>query len=186
VDEPLQTTLVDIIDLLQGEGIAYALIGGQATSLRGEPRVTADIDLVLAIEVDQALDLVSKLPESNFKPLFDGIEEVVERSFILPLRHRTTSIKVDLAIGLSGFERQAVSRAQPLEVAGRTIPIATTEDLIILKALAARPRDEQDIRGLIIAQRGAIDWDYCETTAAALGEALGSDLLTRIRQLRTM
>ena len=54
VNEPLQTTLVDIVRVLEEEGISFALIGGQATSLRGQERVTADIDLVIAVDVQLA------------------------------------------------------------------------------------------------------------------------------------
>jgi len=184
VNEPLQTTLVDIVHFLQAEGISFALIGGQATSLRGQERVTADIDMVIAVDVEGALSLATKLPQSNFKPLFDDVSDVIQRAFILPLRHRTTNIKVDLAVGLSGFERQVVARAEPLIVAGCRFPVATAEDLIIMKTLAGRPRDDQDLRGLVIAQGAHIDWDYCESTATELGKALGIDLAARIRALR--
>ena len=184
VNEPLQTTLADITSFLQGERMPFALIGGQATSLRGEQRVTADIDIVLAADVAQALDLVNRLDDSRFKPLFADVADVVERAFILPLRHRTTNIKVDLAIGLSGFERQAVARAELIDLAGCHIPVASSEDLIIMKLLAGRPRDEQDICGLVVAQGERLDWDYCERIATELGAALGIDLAGRIRTLR--
>ena len=184
MNEPLQTTLVDVVRFLQEERISFALIGGQATSLRGEERVTADIDIVLAADVERALSLLGKLPHSDFKPLFDDVSDVVQRAFILPLRHRMTNIKVDLAIGLSGFERQTVARAELLDVAGCRLPVATAEDLILMKVLAGRPRDEQDLRGLVIAQGANIDWDYCESTATELGEALATDLVSRIRALR--
>lgn len=54
-----------------------------------------------------------------------------------------------------------------------------------MKALAGRPRDDEDLRGLVIAQGANIDWNYCETTAATLGEAIGVDLAGRIRALRS-
>ena len=135
--------------------------------------------------IDRALALVKRLGQSKFRPLFDGIEEVVERAFILPLRHRSTHVKLDLAIGLSGFERQAISRAQPVEVAGSSIFVATAEDLLIMKVLAGRPQDEQDVGGLVSAQGERLDWDYCLDVARELGESLGQDLAGRIDALRT-
>jgi hypothetical protein len=185
VIEPLRTTLADAVSFLEAEHIGYALIGGLAVSLRGQPRVTADVDLVIAANVERALSLVDKLAASMFKPLFEGIEEVVEQAFILPLRHRHTNVKVDLALGLSGFEQQAVLRAERLRVAGSVISVATTEDLVIMKVLAGRPQDEQDLQGLIIAQGAKIDWDYCRKIAVDLGEAIGQPLVSRIESLRT-
>jgi hypothetical protein len=185
VNEPLQVTLADAAAFLENEGVPYALVGGMAVSLRGQPRVTADVDMVIAVDVDRALALIERLGQSKFRPLFDGIEEVVERAFILPLRHRSTYVKLDLAIGVSGFERQAVARAQPVEVAGSPISVATAEDLLIMKVLAGRPQDEQDVTGLVSAQGERLDWDYCLAVATELGESLGQDLAGRINALRS-
>jgi hypothetical protein len=124
--------------------------------------MTADVDLVIAAEVDQALSLVAVLPESRFRPLFDDVESVVRQAFILPLRHRSTNVKVDIAIGLSGFERQAIARAEQTDLAGHWLPVVQAEDLLVMKVLAGRPQDELDIQGLIVAQGdrsiGIIAW----------------------------
>jgi Nucleotidyl transferase of unknown function (DUF2204) len=184
VNEPLSTTLADAVAFLESEGISYALIGGLAVSLRGQPRVTVDVDMVIAIDVNRALALLPMLSQSKFEPLFHGVEEVVQKSFILPLRHRTTGIKVDLAIGLSGFERQAVARAERIQIADQKVAVATAEDLLVMKLLAGRPQDEQDITGLIIAKGDKLDWIYCQHVADELGLALGLDLASRVRNLR--
>ena len=184
MNDLLHQTLADVAQFLQREGIRYALIGGIAASVRGQPRATADVDLVIAADVDRALMLLRALPDSSFLPLFAGVEEVVERAFILPMRHLTTGIKVDLAIGLSGFEQQAIARAEPIDVSGHTISVATAEDLILLKLLAGRPQDEQDIRGILMAQHDAIDWCYCLRVAEELEEATGQTLVQRVRELR--
>lgn len=185
MDAPLSQTLTDAVAFLTEQGVEYALIGGLAASLRGQPRVTADVDIVIATDVRGALALVAVLDASPFAPLFKDVTDVVERAFILPLRHRSTGIKVDLSIGLSGFEQQAVARAKSMELAGRAVRVASPEDLLIMKVLAARPQDEQDIRGLVAAQADRLDWDYCERVAAELGEAIGQNLATRIRELRS-
>jgi hypothetical protein len=184
VDEPLYKALVDVTELLGAQELPYAVIGGLAVSLRGQPRVTADVDLVLGISIDAALGLIPLLGDTVFEPLFSGIEEVVERSFILPLRHRPTRVKVDLAIGLSGFEQQVVARASPINIGGRDIRVATPEDLVILKLFAGRPRDQQDIEGIVAAQHNVLDWEYCLRTAQSLGDAVDQDLTSQIERLR--
>lgn len=184
VNEPLISTLIDAAAFLRSELVPFALIGGFASTLLGQPRLTADVDLVIEADVDRVLGLVSTLPQSMFEPLFDGVEEVVQRSFILPILHRRNRVKVDIAIGLTGFEHLAVRRARPILIAGQPIPVATPEDLLLMKVLAGRPQDEQDIEGLLVTQKRTLDWKYCERVARELGEALGADLLTRINQLR--
>lgn len=184
MNEPLRITLADAAAFLEACRVPFAVIGGLAVSIRGQPRMTVDVDIVIASDVDQALALVAKLPESQFRPLFQDVESVVTRAFILPLRHRSTNVKVDISIGLSGFERQAIARAEQTNFAGLKLPVVQAEDLLIMKILASRPQDEQDIQGLIVAQGERIDWEYCLRTAKDLGEAVGQDLAARVRLLR--
>ena len=117
-------------------------------------------------------------------PLFDGVEEVVASAFILPIRHRVTGVRVDLAICMSGFEREAVSRATPVAVGAAAIPVVCIEDLLVMKALAGRPQEEADIQGLVDVQRDAIDWERCLATARSLGEAIAVDIAGRLEAAR--
>lgn len=184
--DPLQQTLIDAAEFLDAEQIPYALIGGMAVSLRSQPRMTADVDMVIRADVPRALELITVLARSRFEPLFAGVTDVVQRAFILPLRHRETGVKVDLALGLSGFELQTVERADRLQVAGGAIAVATPEDLLVMKVLAGRPQDDQDVQGLLITHGRCLDWSYCLRVAAELSQALGQDLLTRVSSLRAL
>ena len=181
----LWSTLADAIAMLESRGIACAVIGGLAVSLRGQPRMTVDVDLVMAADVEDALRLARELPGTPFEPLFTGVEEVINAAYILPLRHRTTGIRVDLAIGMSGFERDAIERARTLVIADTTAPVVTVEDLLVMKALAGRPQDEQDIRGIVDLHGERIDWTACLTTAKALGKAVDIDIADRLESARS-
>jgi hypothetical protein len=181
----LWSTLADAIAMLESRGIACAVIGGLAVSLRGQPRMTVDVDLVMAADVEDALRLARELPGTPFEPLFAGVEEVINAAYILPLRHRTTGIRVDLAIGMSGFERDAIERARTLVIADTTAPVVTVEDLLVMKALAGRPQDEQDIRGIVDLHGERIDWTACLTTAKALGKAVDIDIADRLESARS-
>lgn len=184
MDARLWPTLADAVGMLGQRGIRGAVIGGLAVSLRGLPRMTVDVDLVIQADVDAGLRLAKELASTPFMPLFAGVEEVVTSAFILPLRHRTTGVRVDVALGMSGFECDAVSRATPVLVGEASIPVVTVEDLLVMKALAGRPQDDADIRGLIDVKRDVIDWDHCLATARALGEAVDADLAGRLEAAR--
>jgi hypothetical protein len=184
VDARLWPTLSDAIAMLESRGLPAALIGGLAVSLRGQPRMTVDVDLVIRADVDDALQLVRHLSETPFEPLFAGVEEVVSSVFMLPLRHRSTGIRVNLAIGMSGFEREAIGRATRITAGSGSVPMVTVEDLLVMKALAGRPQDEADLRGLVDLHRESIDWNYCITTATALGSAIDMDIAARLQAAR--
>jgi hypothetical protein len=53
-----------------------------------------------------------------------------------------------------------------------------------MKALAGRPQDEQDIRGLVATQRDSIDWSSCLSLADQLGAAVDLDIASRLRAAR--
>ena len=127
---------------------------------------------------------MQNLAQTAFKPLFGEVAEVVQQAFILPLRHRVTNVKVDLALGLSGFEQRLLSRAERLSLAGAIVAVATAEDILVMKVLAGRPQDDQDVQGLVVAQGKHLDWSYCLNLARELGEAVGQDLVTRVAALQ--
>jgi hypothetical protein len=184
VNDPLRTTLIDAVEFLKDRGVDYALIGGLAASLRGQPRVTADVDMVIATDVDGALSLLNDVENSKFLPLFVDADEVVKKAFILPLRHRAAGVKLDMAIGLSGFEQQAIRRAELVIIGDYEVAVATAEDLIVMKLLAGRAHDKQDVQGILISRGGQLDWQYCEQVAKELGEAIGQDLLRQVKSLQ--
>lgn len=185
MEAALWPTLADAVSMLAERGLRSALIGGLAVSLRGQPRMTVAVDLVVLASVDEAIRLVADLAMTPFDPLFPGVEEVVATAFILPLRHRQTGIRVDLAIGMSGFEQDAVARATPVMIGAASIPVVSIEDLLVMKALAGRPQDDEDIRGLVAAGLQTIDWQACLTLAERLGSAIDVDIAARLRAARS-
>jgi hypothetical protein len=61
------------------------------------------------------------------------------------------------------FEESAVARATPYEFGpGVFLLTASAEDLIVMKAFAARPKDWVDVEGVVIRQAERLDWDYIE------------------------
>lgn len=182
MDDSIRQTLVEIADFLDSVSVRFVLIGGLAVAVRGEPRVTADVDLVAGVDLDRALVLIGEFERTDFRPLFADVSELVQTALLLPLRHNQTRIKVDLAIGLSGFEKQVIDRATSIQVANRTIPVASAEDLILMKLLAARPRDTADVDGIVGRQRGALDWKYLFQTGGELQEAVGIDIVPQLER----
>ncbi|MCE9546569.1 MAG: hypothetical protein K8T25_13765 [Planctomycetia bacterium] len=171
-------------EFLDRHRIAFAVIGGIAVAVRGETRTTVDVDLLVQISVERGHELLAQLDSSPFLPLFPDVAEVMETAFLLPLQHRDTGIRLDLALALSGFEQQAVRRASSEAIAGGCVPVITAEDLIIMKTLAGRSRDTDDVERLVSLRRDEIDWEYVFTTAEQLQKAVDQDLLGPLRKLR--
>ena len=106
MDGPVFKALIDIIEVLKKRKIRFAVIGGLAVSWRGEPRATGDVDIVVDMDVKQAVALKDELNQTPFSPLFPEVSEVIESSFILPLIHDEAKVTVDSA---GRFRRRPVT-----------------------------------------------------------------------------
>lgn len=103
------------------------------------------------------------------------------------LLRAASGVGIDVALGGLPFEEEVVERASPFPFPG-DIPLRTcsAEDLIVLKAFAARGRDWVDIEGILARQAGTLDWSYVDTRLAplvALKEA--PEILTELARRRT-
>ena len=184
ISESFERALADARDLLQAGGFPFAVIGGLCVLVRGEARFTQDIDVVIAAEPQDALILLSHLDESGFQPVLEeDAAEFLMRAYMLPLRHGQTGLTVDIAIGAMGFERQLIQRAEEIRLGSLLLPVATAEDLILMKLIAGRPRDVEDVEGIVLAQL-ELDWDYLLAVGAGLQSALSQDLVPAIERLR--
>jgi predicted nucleotidyltransferase len=154
---PLESTLRAVSSDLSDCGVAFALVGGLAVSVRTEPRFTRDADLAVALADDaEAEDLINRLRGRGY-----SIAAVLEQAAVGRLAtvrlERAGSGKapvVDLLFASSGIEAEIVSAAEMIEIlSGFSIRVARTGHLIALKLLSRndvdRPQDIADLRALL-------------------------------------
>jgi predicted nucleotidyltransferase len=70
---------------------------------------------------------------------------------VLLLRHEPSGIDLDVSLGALPFEEDMIRRARRHRVGSIRIPLPTPEDLIVMKAIAHRPRDVGDIESILEA-----------------------------------
>lgn len=176
--------LKETAEFLASQEIDFAIIGGIAVAVRGEPRATLDVDAVLKCDVERALALLQTLHSAPVAPFFDGVEEIVRTGLLLPLEHKDTGIRIDLSIGMSGFDQQVVANASSWSIDGQNIPVASAEYLVVMKQLAARPRDLDDIEGILTRQGARFDWPLTLRLAEELSEAVDDDVVTPLQRAK--
>lgn len=126
-------------------------------SLLSRPRVTRDIDSVLFIDLDQLDTLHRQFLRAGFVARRPDALAFAKRHRVLLLRHKPSAVDVDISLGALPFEEEMIARARMISLEQTDIPIPTPEDLIIMKAIAARPVDLVDITHLIDAHP-KLDW----------------------------
>jgi len=157
--EALFESIVTLQQLLRGEGLASAVIGGIAVGVWGEPRVTRDVDLKVLLGRDGASRLL-EIIKSDYTALQSEPLQALSRTGILFVRDRLGT-RIDLLLSDTVFDREVVERAVSVEVEpGSTIIVCRPEDLIIYKLISTRLRDHEDAAGVIRRQGRTLDDRY--------------------------
>lgn len=149
--EPLLAPIAAVqrlIERLDNQGV---IIGGVAASLLGQPRLTADADALVLLSTEELPRLVELAGAEGLQPRIDDALAFARRSRVLLLRHEESGIDVDISLGLLPFEIEAVERSEVHQAGAQRVRLPSAEDLIILKAVAHRPKDMLDIEAVIAA-----------------------------------
>lgn len=151
------------------------VIGGQAVLVHGEPRVTKDIDITLGVDVDRLTDIKRLAKSISLEPLEGISDEQVQRSAVFPAVHEASGIRVDFIFSFTPYEIEAIKRALTINVGSGYVRVATIEDTIIHKMFAGRPRDLEDVRG-IVAKRQPYDKEYLRNWLSLFSSVAEKDL----------
>jgi hypothetical protein len=169
--------LADLANALSG-CYDWFLFGAQAVQVWGIPRLSADVDVTVRLGSLTVQELVSTLQRAGFVLRVSDDDDFVARTRVLPFVHRPSRIPVDVVLAGPGPEDEFLARARPIEVAGVTVPVISPEDLIVTKILAGRPKDLEDVRGILRSRGSHLDLGRVREVLALLEEALGqSDLV---------
>jgi predicted nucleotidyltransferase len=134
---------------LEDRHIPYMIIGGQAVLIYGEPRLTRDIDVTLGVGPDRLADLLAFARSHSWRVLVEDPEQFVQRTMVLPLEDSQSSIRIDLILSFSPYERQALERVHRVGIGKAAVRFASPEDVIVHKIIAGRPRDLEDVRSIL-------------------------------------
>lgn len=172
-----------VISALRRHAIPHFITGSFASSVHGEFRATADIDLVAEIPA-AALPALMREWDTAFIADIEQATSALAAGMSFNLIHRTTYLKVDLFPCDNDFNRSALDRAVTIEIPGarESLRVSSVEDILLAKMRWYQMGSEssevqrRDVRQLIALNRDTMDEDYLRRWAAVLGVV---DLLNR-------
>ena len=179
--------VVWIAQLLDQLGIPYHVGGSVASSWYGQPRSTADLDVVIEADAKGLASLAEAL-RREFYVSPEAMAEALAQRRSFNAISLEGPYKVDFFIrGDRAFDKAEFARAQPHRLDsphGLTVRLMSPEDLILRKLewfrLGGEVSDHQwqDALGVIRGMRGRLDESHLERWADELGLL---DLLERAR-----
>lgn len=181
------TALQSLHRWLEDNKIPYTIIGGVAVSLIAQPRATQDIDACVWLESEDLSALLESGQKYDYVPRITDVLSFAKRARVLLLEHETTGTKADISMASLPFEREMISRASIVRAGDVELRIPRAEDLIVLKAVAHRPRDIADIESILTTHDDLdLNWIIQRTEEFALvleSPEILADLKTTIRRV---
>lgn len=140
---PLEADLVALCRELNQRGARYIVVGGFAVITAGLPRVTGDIDLMVAVDREneaKVFSALSTLPDNAVRELQPG--ELRQYNVI----RVADEILVDLMRSAGGIEYEEASKNVVVrEIQGVPIPFASPRLLWRMKVVTHREKDAGDL-----------------------------------------
>jgi len=151
----------EILEGLYKSKVRYLIAGGLSVNLYGVPRVTQDIDIVIAMDRENVLKITSLLKELGYVPRLpvspddlanpDKVKDWIENKNLkaFSFYHKNENYKViDIVLVHplnfeKSFKNRTVKRAKDID-----IYLASIDDVVKMKEFSGRSQDLSDIEML--------------------------------------
>jgi hypothetical protein len=168
----------DAAAALDDARVDWYLFGAQAAILHGVARLTADVDITVRLPATISSAALAHALERHGFALRETDPTFVARTSVLPFMHLATSLPLDVVLAGPGLEEQFFARTEIRDIEGVRARVASAEDLIVMKTLAARSKDAEDVAAILASYGTRLDVGYIRETLRLLEDALGqSDLI---------
>lgn len=162
--------LSDVVSRLESADFDYMLTGSVALNYYAEPRMTRDIDIVVALARTDTGKAIEIFQDAYYLSP-DAVVDAVRDHKIFNLVHYESVVKVDLIVRKdSEYRRLEFDRRQPIQVGELGTWIVSKEDLILSKLSWAQESQSEmqlnDVRNLLATQP---DLDYLHEWSSQLG-----------------
>lgn len=171
VDLRVTTTLSQVVDVLNAQGARYALIGGLGVALRGNVRATQDVDILMHIVQLRLPSLLEAMCDCGCQLDVAAAIREWNDGGLLAIQW-PGNVQVDLLKPVIPVFDRIIDRASDESFNEQIVRVADAESLLLLKLLAFRPLDQEDIRGILTKNTGGLDlhWVRKEANEAGLDQ----------------
>jgi hypothetical protein len=137
----------EFIASLQAHDVRFLVVGGYAVALHGHPRYTADLDLWLLVDPQNASRVLAALHDFGFGSLGLTVDDFLHPHRVVQLGY--PPLRIDLLTSLDGVDfPDCYARRVEVDLDGLTVPFLALDDLRRNKRASGRPQDRADLAAL--------------------------------------
>ena len=172
---PAPSPLAPFLEPLERLGLPYCVTGSVAASVYGEPRLTADVDIVLLLRVRNIDALRSAFPDADYYVPPDEtlkLELARDTRGMFNLIHHASQFKADIYLAARDpLHAWALAQRRRIELDGGGTWVAPPEYVILRKLEylreGAQDKHVRDIRFMLATS--VVDRSFVEFEVARLG-----------------
>jgi predicted nucleotidyltransferase len=137
----------EFLKLLNDHGVKYLLIGGFAVAYHGYPRSTGDLDIWVAMDLDNAVKIVAVLEAFGFRGTGISTDLFLEPTKVTRMGY--PPVRIEILTSISGVDfADAYEKHVVDDLDGISVPLIGLEHLKDNKRASGRPKDLSDLEKL--------------------------------------
>lgn len=137
----------DLLRLLNSKSVKYLLIGGYAVIAHGHPRLTNDLDVVVARDESNIERVLETLVEFGFPSVTGSPHPFSEPKSVV--RMGVEPVKIEILNYLEGVRfEDAYQRRETRPVEDIRVDLISLDDLLLNKIAVGRDKDILDVKEL--------------------------------------
>lgn len=170
---------------LAGQRIKYAVLGGFAVSVHGEPRFTADVDINIILEKNHLGRFIESGGKYGFRPAFPTALKIAEKTGVVLMKcvKSPSPVTIEFIVAENPLEYAAIKRARMQKIGPAKLKVITAEDLLIHKLASSRAKDREDVGGILARQTKRLDLKYIRDWLKRIDKANKTHINTKFNKL---
>lgn len=143
----VQRDFKELLELFNGHGVEYIIVGSYALAFHGSPRFTGDIVIFVRPSSGNAQKILSALADFGFGSFNLTADDFQNINSVVQLGH--PPVRIDILTSLTGVTWEEASRGKQAGLYGN-IPVffLGREQYIVNKRAAGRKKDLADLEAL--------------------------------------
>ncbi|MHB8567878.1 MAG: nucleotidyltransferase family protein [Nitrososphaerales archaeon] len=189
IPRSVRVSLKRISKEFEKHGIPAMAVGGIAVVFHGRARLSRDLDVAVALNLDKAREILSIIRNSatygiiypnnsilTNETKLDSSEDLGKLNLV-KIRDKETNVVIDILLvwngrqSFYGLDGRSFERAKKVDTDDEeSFWIPSVEDFILMKLVARRPAtsDFEDLFSAMVKYLSSLDWNYLESKAEEL------------------
>jgi hypothetical protein len=173
----------EVCDYLASMNFQYCIIGGLAVIRWGEVRFTQDADIAVLVDFGKEAIFAEGILKRFESRISDALDFAVANRVLL--LKSSNGVAIDITFAALPFEHEMMENASPCSFAdGLSLPVCSADDLFIMKAFAARPKDWIDAESIALRQQSRLGIERIMARITELAELKNEpEIIERVKKI---